>query len=77
MKNSKGYQILSVELQEKYNSLFRETLLPDATDSEVRRKLEQMRATGYAMNLTDSLISTMKQEVEFRENEEPETETKD
>jgi len=51
-------------------------MLPEATDAEARRKMEQMRATGYAMSLTDSLIQTMEQEVEFREDEEPETGTK-
>jgi len=47
-------------------------MLADNTDSEVRRKLEQMRGIGYAQHLLDSLIDTMKGEVENKQEEQRE-----
>ena len=61
-----------MELQEKYNSLFKESMDKDLSDSEVRRKLEQMKGIGYATGLVDALIFTMSEEVDFREEEKAE-----
>lgn len=43
---------------------------PPQTDSEIARKLEQMRGIGYAKSLVDALILTMEGEVEFRKEDE-------
>lgn len=41
----------------------------ELSDAQVRRKVEQSRAIGYAMGLTDALIATIEQEVEMRKAE--------
>lgn len=63
-----GYQILQTELQEKYNSLFRQTLDEKLTDTQRVHRLEQMKGVAVAMNLTAQLIETMKGEVDYEEN---------
>jgi hypothetical protein len=48
----------------------------DFEEDPVKRvmKLEQQRGMAFAMTLVGELIKTMEEEVEFRKNEQPETE---